>query len=439
MSISILMPNEKVFCNVPWSNLHLYWDGSFGACCSEQEKIYDDSESQKYNIANMTVSEWFNSKPMEDFRQKINSEQHVSACRQCYKQESLGHESRRIKENFKSVIFTELNFHKSYKQSPWYKHFEESKNKEKTSLLPIDWHIDLGNECNFACKMCDEKASSKIASYLKIHKKYSGPTTKDWSKNKTAYDNFLQAIDTISVKRIHFMGGEPTLSKSFYKIIDYLIANKRHEISLSFVTNGSKIDTALFEKLKYFERVDIEISIESLYKNNDYIRQGCDTESLVKTIKDFNGLDNKINIVLRTVPQLLSVNNYSKLIQFASQNNLIIESIPLIEPDFLQVNVLPQEIRIKFISELQDLKNTLSKNIQFKTIQNGRSLGTINQKLIRECDTIINMCNEKTPENVNELENKLCNHLMFWDNIYNLKALEIYPEYASWLRSIGYA
>ena len=87
--------------------------------------------------------------------------------------------------------------------------------------MPIDWHIDLGNECNFACKMCDEKASSKIASYLKIHKKYSGPTTKDWSKNKTAYDNFLQAIDTISVKRIHFMGGEPTLSKSFYKIIDY--------------------------------------------------------------------------------------------------------------------------------------------------------------------------------------------------------------------------
>jgi len=433
------MPNKKIFCNVPWSNFHLYWDGSFGGCCSEDGKIYNDSESQKYNIANITVSEWYNSYPMQNFRKEIHGDQLISSCRQCYKQEKVGHESRRIKENFKSVIFTELNFHKSYKQSPWIKQFKNSKNDGKTKLLPIDWHIDLGNECNFACKMCDEKASSKIASYLKTYGKYNGPTITDWSKNKQAYDNFLQAVDTINVKRIHFMGGEPTISRTFYKIIDYLIAKKRSEISLSFVTNGSKLDLNLFEKLKFFKSVDIEISIESLEKNNEYIRQGCKTEELIKTIKNFNRIDNQINIVLRTVPQLLSINTYTNLIKFAYENKLIIESIPLLKPDFLQINVLPLEIRQKFIIDLEKLRNNLIQNIQFKQIQNGRSQGTIIKKLIRECDTLINICNQPTPYNIQDLEQKLCNHLLFWDKIYKLNAIEIYPEYSDWLRSIGYA
>lgn len=433
------MPNQKIFCNVPWSNFHLYWDGSFGSCCAEQDKIYDVEKNDIYNITNMTISEWYNSAPMQELRKNIHTDIGINSCRQCYKLEKNGHESNRIRENFKSVIFTEQSFHKSYKQSPWLNEFEKGKINGETNLLPIDWHIDLGNECNFACKMCDEKASSKIASHLKTHGKYIGPTLTDWSKNEKAYANFLQAIDTISVNRIHFMGGEPTISTTFYKIIDYLIENKRNEISLSFVTNGSKLNLSLVEKLKFFKSVDIEISIESLEKNNEYIRQGCKTTELIKTIKDFIGVDNKINIVLRTVPQLLSINTYVNLLDFAYENQLVIESIPLLDPDFLQIKVLPVDIRHKISNNLLNFKEKLAQNIQFKQIQNGRSQGTITEKLIRECDTLINMCNQPIPNNITELESKLCNHLLFWDKIYKLNAIEIYPEYNDWLRSIGYA
>ena len=135
------MANKNIFCNVPWTNLHIYWDGSFGACCSEVHAPH--VEPKKYNINNMTVAEWYRSTPIKTMRSQIKTENKLSQCEVCYKEEKIGYESRRIKENFKSIIFTELAFEKSYLQSPMWNDFES----ESTNRLPIDWHVDLGNEC----------------------------------------------------------------------------------------------------------------------------------------------------------------------------------------------------------------------------------------------------------------------------------------------------
>jgi MoaA/NifB/PqqE/SkfB family radical SAM enzyme len=148
------MANQKIFCAVPWHNTHLYWDGTYGACCSEQQKPIGAQE----NINNTSLAKWYTSDTMKHFRQRILGDQPLSECAGCYYEESHGHQSRRVKENFKVAIFTEQAFDKSFEQSPWHKKFVIDADK-----LPIDWHIDFGNECNLACKMCLPKASSKIA------------------------------------------------------------------------------------------------------------------------------------------------------------------------------------------------------------------------------------------------------------------------------------
>ena len=142
------MPNQKIFCNTPWYELHIYWDGSLGICCQESHKLYDDNS---YNIATTTIAEWFNSDPVRHFRQGVLGDRPVSACSRCYQEESVGGNSRRIKSNQKSVIFQQA-FADSFEQSPGRRHFNESGN---TSTHPIDIHVDLGNYCNLACKMCD--------------------------------------------------------------------------------------------------------------------------------------------------------------------------------------------------------------------------------------------------------------------------------------------
>lgn len=172
------MPNQNIFCNVPWYDLHIYWDGSFGICCSEDHKPYTESE-QQYNIAHMTISDWFNSEPVRKFRLDIQGDQKLSLCRGCYLEEEHGGHSRRLKENQKSVIFTQA-FDDSYLQSPGRKHFEFSSDGT-TDTMPIDLHVNLGNFCNLACKMCSHDASSTIASQevkwgIVESKKYLGVT-----------------------------------------------------------------------------------------------------------------------------------------------------------------------------------------------------------------------------------------------------------------------
>ena len=422
------MTNKSIFCNVPWSNLHIYWDGSFGICCSEKQKPYDLNVTD-YNISNYTVDEWFNLEPVRLFRQQILGNKPIAACIGCYTEESNSYESRRIRENFKSVIFTELAFEKSFQQSPWYQHFKTSESNGVTELKPIDWHIDFGNQCNLACKMCNYNASSTIASVLRQHNKIKLKPKVSWTENEKSWKNFLKSVDSAKINRIHVMGGEPLLIKKYIEFIDYLLKNNRTEISLSFVSNGTLLNQSLIDKLNNFSSVDIEISIESVDSLNDYIRLGSRVETILSTINAVTSQQSsKLQLVLRTVPQLLSISRYHKLIDFAWKNKLIIEGIPLTRPRYMQIDLLPFEYRASLIPYYKKLEQEISSEISFVSIQNGRNTGTLAQKLARECRSIIKMLEAKEPENVFDLRKEFLNHNNFWDKNYNLKLNDYLPE-----------
>lgn len=432
------MPNNKIFCSVPWTNLHMYWDGSYGMCCFETEKPYDQTQSAKYNIKQMTVTEWFQSDAMQSKRIEILGDAELKACTGCYKEEQYGYESKRYKENLKTVIFND-RLERSYQQSHWYTRFESAKSHSEQSP-PIDWHIDLGNECNLACKMCSPRASSKIASYYKKWNILDNTFT-NWTNDQESFKNFLNSVDTLDIHRLHLMGGEPFVNKKFEVIIDHLISTNRREISLSFVTNGTAINYEIVEKLKFFKSCDIEVSIESIESNNHYIRQGCDTEKLKQNIlflKNQEGYN--FNIVLRTVPQLLSVNTYHKLILWAWENKLPIEGLPLISPSYLAINILPSNLKVLFIREIEQVLNVIKKSNSenFKQLAAGRDISRLDQQLIKECESIINFLKEPEPENVSLLRKNLSQWLFKWDKIFDLNPFEIYPEYNEFLQKIDY-
>ena len=431
------MAHPKIFCNVPWTNTHIYWDGSFGVCCSENHKPY--SEDQEFNLKNITVQEWCNSDPMKQIRSQILGDIPLTNCQHCYKQEQSGHESRRIKENFKSVIFTEKAFTKSYEQSHWYERFESAKDFQDQEY-PIDWHVDLGNECNLSCKMCNPNASSQIASKFKKWN-IAFQERPNWTNSEFAWQNFIKSIDSARLKRLHFMGGEPMLSKRLKNIIDYLISKKRTNTSISFVTNGTILDLELVEKLFKFKSFDIEISLESIYKNNDYIRQGSDVDKILNNILVLKKLQNdKFHVVLRTVPQLLSINNYDKLILWAWENKLSIQSIILNNPAILAVNVLPKELRQSFVQNYEQAKSLILENkSEINTITTGRDTSRLDIQLARECDSMINLLQAEQPKNIKMLKKDLSSWLTRWDKEFNLNAYEFYPEYKEFLDNIGYA
>jgi hypothetical protein len=428
------LPNKKIFCNTPWYELHIYWDGGLGICCQEYHRLYSTEQNNKYNIAKMTIAEWFNSQPAKKLRMDMWGNEKLSACHKCMKDEEVGVTSRRHKSNQKSVIFTKKAFEDSIKQSPHYDNFLYSKNNlGDTQTLPFDLHIDLGNFCNLACKMCHSQASSKIAAQRvkwghEEDKKYVGS---DWTQNKEVWDRFLQELLKMKLKNIHFMGGETILTKRFHDFLNFMIEHKRFDLNFSFVTNGTIFDVELIKKLKLFQRVGIEVSIETLTLHNTYVRQGTNTKEVLANIEKYRAhCDNdRVSVTIRPAPSALTIGNYYTLIEYCLEQKICIKSNVVHRPTFLRVAVLPMDVRKEYLKKYYALLKKYTLEELDIELDFNESDPNQYKKIIKLAITqAIGLLNSPTHNNHNEELIKMVEHCKRWDKVYGYDATELFPE-----------
>lgn len=421
--------NKNVFCNTPWYELHIYWDGSLGICCQESHKLYSD---KRYNIANMSIEEWFNSEPVKQFRLEMFDDKMPSACSRCKFEEQHGGHSRRIRSNQKSIIF-ESAFDASARQSPGINHFNYSKNNLGHTLTsPVDLHIDLGNFCNLACKMCNPQASSTIASRhvkwgIQADRKYLG---NDWTKNKDVWENFKdQLLNIPNLNNIHFMGGETLLTDKFEDLLDTMIEHKKFDLCFSFVTNGTSYKSDVIEKLKKFRRVGIEVSIETIDDRNSYIRQGTDTAQVLKNIEQYQTHCNgsSITVTLRPAPSLLTIGTHISVLEFALEKGFLVKTNFCTNPKFLDIRYLPTSVKKLYKEKYQKFLE----NIVATTLHGTLSASDPNnyQQVIKHhAQTCLSMLNTSLPVDATLQHKTLVEHCRKWDAVYNFDARELYPE-----------
>lgn len=443
-----MIPNKNIFCTSPWFELHIYWDGTYGFCCAEDHKIYPTHEYEKYNVRNMTIKQWMNSQPMKDVRSKMFGDSPLSICHSCQQKELSSGTSRRHNCNSKSIIFTKTNFVESFQQSPHSSVFKHTfENNGDISTYPIDLHIDLGNYCNLACKMCSPLASSKIAKKYKEwdididNKKRSTNKTilSDWTKDQATWQKVTSEIISFrNLKNIHFMGGETLLTKRFSDFLDLLILNKKTDIGLSFVTNGTIIDHVIIEKLKKIQgRVNIELSIETITEHNSYIRQGTDTPKVVKNIFEYMNIckKNTWDFTIRPAISLLSVGYYHTLLEFCLQNKLLIKSMLVNYPDYLQVKHLPYEIKKSYMEKYQELirKENLDEH-DFSRDYNESDKNEFRRTIAKESNQIIDMLQQPQITNSDKKLDELIVWCERWDNVYEYDLKTLYPEFRGLFR-----
>jgi MoaA/NifB/PqqE/SkfB family radical SAM enzyme len=437
-----MLANKKIFCNTPWYEIHIYWDGSFGICCQESHKLYPESTTE-YNVKTMSIMDWFNSEPARKFRNKILLDQPASECSRCYIEENNNGNSRRLKSNQKSVIFTRTAFESSFLQSPGYRHFKHSvDNQGQTTTYPIDLHIDLGNFCNLACKMCNARASSTIASQhvrwgIESDRKYLGV---DWTRDPKVWHNFKQQLLAIpGLNNIHFMGGETILTDRFEDLVDTLIENKRFELCLSFVTNGTVFKSELMNKLKHFKRVGIEISIETVDDKNSYVRQGTDTQKVLENIQQYQTHCNNttITVTLRPAPSALSIGGYLGLLQFSLDKKLLVKSNICFNPRFLNIDVLPDSVKQNYLNQyLKFIKqfDNVSANSDYNASDPNNYAMVIKEQALM----CVELLQAMAPKDADQQLKELVEHCRRWDNVYKLNAREVYPELESVWNQYGY-
>ena len=440
-----MTPNKNIFCNSPWYELQIYWDGSLGFCCQEHHKLYPDELSNHYNAKQMSIAEWFDSEPMRRARLGMFGSAPNSICRRCYLEQDQSGSSRRHRCNQKSVIFTKTNFEESYQQSPGLAKFELSSNNQGAyDGLPIDLHIDLGNYCNLACKMCRPQASSAIAAQevkwgnLEA-KQYIGT---DWTRDTVAWNRILDELATIpDLHNIHFMGGETLITSKFEDFVDYMILKGRTDLNFSFVTNGTTFNETLLNKLKKFNRVGIEVSIETITEHNSYQRQGTDTDLVLTNIDRYldHCTNTNITVTARPAVSALTIGNYHTLLRYCLDKKILVKSLWVNEPEFLGVGVLPVEIRQQYLRHYTQLQHDYNLLLEdYTTDYNESDPNKLSVIVANQIDQCIKILNSPQSKHSDGLLKDMVEHCQRWDKIYGYDAQQLYPELSEIFQKYDY-
>lgn len=354
---------SKTFCTVPWFEVHINADGTYHTCGAQpnpQRVLISPTFNSKHNVHSMSIEEWINSEYQKRVRLDKLGGQYDLRCQICYNEESTGSSSKRDKENLKSKI-DNLNFDQTFNASPDLKSFNFSKQNQgvTTNTKPISYHISLGNECNYACRMCGPWASSQLAVEGLKNGTYSGPVRQNWTTDELAWNSVVNYIcSTDELQFVHLIGGEPLLNPRFNELVDRLISANKTNIYLGFTTNGSMVDLDLIKKLNVFRHVDIGISVECTGVLNDYIRKGTNTQQVLDNIDVYLKYrkEGHVYITVRPVPSALSIHTLDALYQWCVERQVDIMTNVLVRPDHLQIKQLPNDVKQRLLKQYSNWK-----------------------------------------------------------------------------------
>jgi organic radical activating enzyme len=379
--------DPETFCVGPYAELKINSDGSLNFCHAASTK----NIPLKDNIETMSPEEYFNeSSTINHVRSQISQGNSLEQCYRCYKNDKNNIVSFRVRRNLQYQIFPDRDFKQSFEERK-FQDLMVSKN-----LKPRFYHVSFSNLCNMACMMCTPSNSSLLAStFKKINIiPQDTPILTDWTQGP-AWNVFLDhLLNNDQIYCLHIMGGEPLYHKRFKELLKFLNANKHTNFHFTFVTNGSVYDSELVDLLGNFSSVVVEISLEGIGLENDYIRQAGNTEEVVENIlKWARHRSDRFDVVLRTVPQALSACNYHKFLQFALDNNLIVDSNVLENPDFLKLNVLPKDLRNQI---KQQLSEKFLQSVSVDTVHdiNLRNRDRVYQTVQNNAKTVIKLLDE---------------------------------------------
>jgi organic radical activating enzyme len=360
---------SKTFCPLPWTHLATHPHGIVSLCCESSsvnaeshshdlvngKKIFRTLNSEKYNFDRIHNSELFN-----DVRKKILEGEIPSPCKKCYELESVGIESKRLRESKR------LNFN--------YNNALEITNKDG-SLKDLDYEfveLRLGNHCNLACRTCNPYSSTKMKSdWIKLHGRFDTDQKYfDWPLD----DDFWKNLDkkTNNLRFIYINGGEPLLVDKHKQFLEMLVnRGVASKIKIHYSTNGT-VKNQLYEDVwKEFLSVDFSISIDDLKERNSYIRYPSDWNKIQEFLLWLQDLKEKHNNINFSILQTVSTMNVFYLEEFYNYFNdrqILISHNFVSDPAYFSITNLPSGLKKLVLNKIRNypfydsVKNFMSLN-----------------------------------------------------------------------------
>jgi organic radical activating enzyme len=357
------------FCTAKWLQSTVYLQNGYNHSCHHPSPHKIPVEEIEKN-----PSAIHNSFYKKEQRKKMLKGERPTECDYCWKIEDLN-------KNY----FSDRHY-KTSDSWAWDRFEEIANTKFNQDVYPSYLEISFSNACNFACAYCSPEISSKWMEDIKQHGSYptdhASHSVEYLEKSgKMPYKNrehnpyveafwkwFPDALPHLKVLRI--TGGEPTMSKDTWKLLDFIIKNPRKNLEIAINTNGC-VNDSLIEKLiektnqlhKLNVKVEIYTSLESVGEQAEYARDGLDFKKWCSNVNKILSNTNS-NVAIMTTINVLSLPSFVDFIKlimnFRKKYNVdpAFNRVPLSInylrwPPHLKCSVLDKEKRISYADIIQ--------------------------------------------------------------------------------------
>ena len=314
---------HETYCTYPFDALAVKsWRDGLASrvtpCCNMKNGREDDKDPmnvQPLVKQGKSLEQIFHSKQFNKLRSDLLNGIKNDACEYCWRLESkTGHSPRTVEiEMLDEPII-------------------------KPKLARFDTMLD--ENCNLRCRMCTPACSNSLRKDVTLIKQSNLPMPEYFSpaiglreeKDPMGVMSFNAPDDTnqktlvelcnTHLNELKFTGGEPTTSKTFWKIVDNI--ERPQDMILNITTNGTKFNDKFIDAIKKFKSNKITVSIDGTHKTYEYIRYPFNWRKLEQNIERLCDKmeEGRLQLMFCAVLTIYNILNIRNLIDWIHQHNM---------------------------------------------------------------------------------------------------------------------
>jgi hypothetical protein len=301
------------FCAAKWYNATIWLGSGMTTSCHHPLPHKVDTDEVKLNPKAL-----HNTAKKKEERQQMQQGQRPTGCEYCWKIEDMGKNavSDRV---YKTKIYSDSDLDQAFK----------TPSEQDVNLQTLE--IAFDRTCQFACSYCNPAFSTTWVNDIKRHGAYQNlisdgrnhfTHTHDSSQlyklGETnpyveAFFNWWDSDLHRTLKELRVTGGEPLMSGSTWKLLDWFKHNKGKSQTKLAINSNLGAETDLDRLLTAIDGLEFDLytSNESFGAHAEYIRDGLDWQAW-----------------LTNVHKLASSNKLRGLHVMCTINALCLESLP---------------------------------------------------------------------------------------------------------------
>ena len=253
------MTQDKPLCYAPFIGMYATGYEQYAPCCVAKKDRYK----------NLDPADYWQSKQLQNIRKDLLNGKWPDVCSFCKNKSEKGLKNETwIWDQRISKVDAELDIQYG-----------------NTTKGPIFLDYRPSNLCNLKCRMCVPNASSQITEEFQ-----ENPDMQKWFKAPEKivknFDLFKNFSNSINLKQIKILGGEPTLDPLVLDFLEGIIDNYETLPELRFTTNGTNLNSRFRNIMKKFDNIHIVFSIDAVGSAYEYIRTNASWKKTKKIVEE---------------------------------------------------------------------------------------------------------------------------------------------------------